>query len=290
MKMNARDLITIIFQVRMYVDFVEKAALQDFLKLYEVERLSKLADSEFKEYVKGRIKVNGYKSSVKNRRWNKKMYNLLRSYIALSKKPKDNLGEDMRTAKQQIEESCMENYRIYRREQANKIEREYNLSDNLITLVYEEILRLVSGKETVTIDELEDIKMIETEGIQKSLRELCSDLDFKILTLSQLRRSTTGIVNTACYHCGKTLIRKDESNYCRKRENRKCYEDRISLEKQERKEVEFILSKRRCINCDREASFNHIYKGKQYCSRRCYETYRKRLWRRQTVHPLYQAK
>lgn len=275
-------LLDIIFQSIAYSYPIKEAALQEYVNNnWEVKKFSHLADSDLKELVNG-SEITGYKSSVYNRRWNKNMKKLLRSSIALDKVPGE---ESMRKARQQMDEDYLPRFKNYRGERALAIKQKYCFGSDLFEKAYESIIKLVSGKEQVSKkEELELIKLIELYGIGRGLKELYLDLGFAIKSLVELRQLTPKEVkNTACYHCGKTLYRRGNGHYCSKVENRRCCEERSKLNKRQMKELWFILSEKICIKCGKDASFNHIYARKQYCSKRCYDTYRKIIQRKRTV-------
>lgn len=281
---NNPHLLEIVFHSTAYSHPIKEAALQEYVNNnWEVKKFSHLADSDLKELV-GSIKITGFKSSVAKRIWNKNMKKLLRSSIALDKIPEGHSQESIRKARLQIAEDYLPIFKNYRRERAFAIQQKYGFGDDLFEQVYESIVKLASGKEQLLNEELELIKLIELFGIGRGLKELYSDLGFAPKSLVELRRSTPEEVkNTACYHCGKTLYRRGTGHYCTKEENRACCTERSKLKKQERKELKFIHSKKICTNCGKDSSFSHIHAGQNYCSKRCYETLRKKLQRQQDV-------
>lgn len=187
-------------------------------------------------------------------------------------------------------------FRSRRQYAAKSLKRELQLSEDIVSqiqpLAFNEIISLVNRKSTLChLDQNSSVNIGSVVGfLERSiaihfagfLRDL--GLEHEIVSLLALRKNTKHPFNTLCWRCSRPLFKKDNKHYCTRRENRCCYEARLKEKKQSGFPVAILRTKNRCDNCGRYSSFNHIHKHKgqqmQFCSNRCWETYRKRKWRK----------
>ena len=139
-----------------------------------------------------------------------------------------------------------------------------------------------------------NLKMIRIKCIQylEDYIEHYFPILLKDLKLNRYIRRLAGIrkasdknsFNTVCNRCGRPLLKRGRLRFCTKKENRKCYEARRKEGKKLPWPKKILMTKNMCQNCKKYSSLNYVYKRKgliqeQFCSRACYEKFRKRRQR-----------
>ncbi len=139
-----------------------------------------------------------------------------------------------------------------------------------------------------------NLKMVRTQCIQyledcieHYLPILLKDLksDRHVRKLIEIRKkSDSNSFNTICNRCGRPLLKRGQLRFCTKKENRKCYEARRKENRKFPWPKKILMTKNLCQNCGKYSSLSHVHKRKglieeQFCSKTCYETFRKRLQR-----------
>jgi endogenous inhibitor of DNA gyrase (YacG/DUF329 family) len=192
------------------------------------------------------------------------------------------------------------------------IEKKYGLNYTYQSLqkdAYQEIINLVKNKVILTSMELKMVKFLESEVINIGVPHLVKDYEGNprcilpslfpeeegdlytspIRSLTYFRQTTLkGVKNSACYNCGKVLIRNGEIKthpyFCTKRENQNCFFERKRMEKREN--FEWKMINRRCPHCNKELTLsvdkskNHYHLHEFFCSEKGYNAHRKRLQRK----------
>lgn len=179
-------------------------------------------------------------------------------------------------------------YSPIRKNIAINLENKYPIkpSKNVFIDISEIILRLVNDnviRENIFTKSL--IELLE-RGITTYLPQFYSDLGIKIpaVSLIGIRKQTQDKYNTLCRRCGKPLFKKNSKHYCTRSENRECYDARYKEERNPGMPTVISRTKNHCDNCGKYSSHNYIHKlsdmEMQFCSDKCWETYRKRVYRK----------
>lgn len=148
------------------------------------------------------------------------------------------------------------------------------------------IILIICEKNDLSISEIESRKW--AVSLLEISINILTDWFYDIPTNSNISleslRSANNKDNTVCKYCGNVLSRINKLNKCTSRENRKCYKLRIINEVHDQKIIETsIKTKNLCANCHIRSSLKHIHTIKkhnyQFCSKKCYETFKKRTFR-----------
>ena len=182
-------------------------------------------------------------------------------------------------------------YQPWRKKEAIKLQRRLKLTDQevceLQEIAFKNILVLLKKSEKNYSQTLGHVVELLETGIETYFPTFQKDLELKHKgrSLLSLRSKTAGKYNTLCRRCGKVLLKKGGKFYCTRKENRACYEARLTETKKGELPSVISRTKNRCENCGEHASLNHIHKHKnierQFCSGRCWESYRKREQRKE---------
>lgn len=158
---------------------------------------------------------------------------------------------------------------------------------NLQSTAFEEILKLLNRKGIPSRDELVIVRFLE-QCIEEYYPAFQQDLGLNIQktqSLLSLRKRSREEFNAICWRCGRKLLKRDNRHYCVRRENRSCYEVRLEEAKNLgfRRGVAKAIgrTKNYCDGCGKHpAPLDHIHKHRrkemQFCSRQCWERFRKR--------------
>lgn len=183
----------------------------------------------------------------------------------------------------------------HRQDIAKNLKEELKLPDNVVSQIqrfaFDEVVSLAnercnSDSQPKNITSL--IQFLE-RSIEMYFPLFLKDLAWngRIVSLSKLRKSNKQPFNTACYRCGKQLLKRDNKHYCTKRENRACYEARLKESRQSGFQKVILRTKNKCDKCKRMCSLNFIHKldgqEMQFCSDKCWEAFRKTYYRKKKL-------
>lgn len=274
---------------------LENKSIKDFIK-QEEETYSKSKISKIKKKVD-----KFFKSSFDNERSNKikdLVLNENLSYIIPFESENYISEEDYQpvSLKGDFEENLLPQYNRLRENKAKTLQKKLNLTENFIlklhSLAFDEIVSMANRKSTLhnlnrnlSVSTASVIAFLE-QSIKLHFPNFLRDLGFghKVVSLVTLRNNSQQRFNTVCWRCNKPLFKRDNKHYCKKREKRSCYEARLKESKQSGFPAAILRTKNKCDNCDRYSSHNNIHKHEgvqmQFCSDRCWETFRKRVFRK----------
>ena len=171
---------------------------------------------------------------------------------------------------------------------AKSLKVRFNLSDmiiyNLQLLAFDEIESLVNGKNQVNKNLIQRLE----RSIERYFPMFLKDLGISNKTnLRLLRKDSKHQFNTACHRCGLRLLKKDNKHYCNQKENRSCYNAKFKEDRDSGFPEAILETKNKCAYCKRPSSLSFIHTHRklemQFCSNRCWETYRKRDFRNTKV-------
>ena len=276
---------------------LEGKSVKDFVK-QEKETYSEKEIKKIKERVD-----KSFKSSFDNERSKKAKELVLNeelSYIipvgSGSKNRVSNENYQQSSIKGDFKKNWLPQYNSLRKDKAKKLQKELIIDNsfigNLQYLTFKEVISLANKKTTLySSNEEFSIKLANLIGflersIEVYFKKFIQDLELNDngVLLLDLRRSTRLRFNTVCWRCGGLLYRKDGKHYCTRGENRCCYEARFKENRRSEFPEAILRTKNKCDNCGKHSSLNHIHKYKgeqmQFCSNRCWETFRKREWRK----------
>ena len=188
-----------------------------------------------------------------------------------------------------FKEHFLPEYRPKRKAFTTKLLRQLNLGKekvkNIQISAFNSIIKLSNNKlrGDLVMLRAEYIRFLE-DFIEYSFPLLLTDLGLEqhVKMLAELRQKS-GVVrfNTVCNRCGKPLLKTGFLRFCSKTENRKCYEARRKENKMLPWPKGILINKNLCVVCGKYSSLNNIHKVKnlverQFCSKKCYEAFRKR--------------
>ena len=188
-----------------------------------------------------------------------------------------------------------EKYLELRRKASFSLKQEFFLDSssvyNLVRFAFKEVVSLANRKTTLCFSNKEfSIKLADFIGfLERSIeiyyKKFIQDLGLKSKgdSLLDFRINVKQRYNTVCWSCGTSLFKTDNRHYCTRSENRVCYEARLK----ESREIGFpeviLRTKNKCENCGKHSSLDNIHRlrgiERQFCSKRCWEAFRKRVWR-----------
>lgn len=289
-----KEIVDIVFRSVAYTLGIEDEARRLYLERnYEVtdfDELMRTQRADFLESVKDPIVRVGVIANIASRSWKRSFRRVHTAYTNFNKSSIDPdelatpLGETeklLRSPSEQVKEDYLPIFNQYRKRQAAQVWKHYGFTQDVEQEVFGEIKTLVKGKEYVSEIEIEVIRFLELEGIERGLKDLYLDLGWKeqYRSLRKLRHLGGEGFNTACYACRKTLHRLDSLHYCKQVENRSCYETRQQVKRNLESEVTYVKSAQKCMKCGRGSNYSHTHKINDvvcyFCSNRCYQAYRK---------------
>jgi len=281
---NTSRILHIIAETKAYPIGIRDSALKEYLlKNWDVSNLAKLSkiDDFYDEIEKPErnIKIT---SSSPNNSWNRRFAQVMQADVNMRKELIPSPKEIMRSPIKQIEEEYISRFDKYRKEQALQIKEKYSLTKDFINTIYQKVLHIISTSNDDCADKIAVIKMLETYGIEDGLRSLYMDLGWfeSYIPLKTFRKNTNTIPNTICYFCGNAINLQNINHYCPQQLNRSCYEQRKRDEREEKKELEFIKSNKKCVRCGRDAKYEESRRIRKathlFCSKQCYESFRKK--------------
>jgi len=181
-------------------------------------------------------------------------------------------------------------YSKIRVDSAKSLKVRFNLSDtvicNLQLLAFDEIESLVNSKNQVNKNLIQHLELSIEQYFPMFLKDLgiCNKTNLRLL-----RKNSKHQFNTACRRCGLRLLKKDNKHYCTRKENRTCYDAHFKEDMSSRFQKVILETKNKCAYCKRPSSLNFIHTHNklkmQFCSNRCWETYRKRNFRKTRLKP-----
>jgi len=300
---NNEFLLDLILEIQTYDFGVYMQARKDFRKKW----FSKYKKEDYIEKVDEKIakkKVNqSFQSSFGNE-GSKKIKNLileneLMRTLSKIERPEDQNDLSFRdrvSLQDDFEQEYLSIFYGRRRQKiAKSLKTKFQLSDNQIcrlqSLAYDEIISLVNKNLTACdkdqklgVEKADVISFLE-RSITHWFPMFVLDMGLKNCDISLLtfRKSSKTSFNTVCWRCSRPLFKKDNRHYCTRVENRNCYEARIKESKQSDFPVAILRTKNKCDNCGKPSSLENIHKHKlkemQFCSNKCWETFRKRYSR-----------
>lgn len=205
--------------------------------------------------------------------------------------------------KRDFEENFLPLYKHLREEIARNLQKELDLTDDFIFRLqqsaFDEVLSIANRKSTPhplsrnsTVSVGVVVGFLE-RSIMTYFPKFLRDLGFehRVVPLLDFRKGVKQHFNTVCWWCDRPLFKRNNSHHCTKRENRPCYTARFKearhpgFSRDIRSPEVIHRTKNKCDNCGRQSPLNqiHHHQGKpmQFCSERCWETFRKRDYRRQ---------
>lgn len=278
------------FKSRIKHDYEEYDSIEDIIKnesIYDKDELMRIAK---------RVQKSCKQSSIENKDSMKRLKKLLTETKITQLYPKyEGLSDDtlklISCAGPSLEEQYKKRNEKLRKAAALKIKNELQLQDKDIVklhkIAFDQIIFMVNMQKTTELssDKLKTLKFIE-RCINQYFSSFRQDLglNIKVQRLIDLRKDSTKNYNSACYECGRLLLRRNNNHYCTKQENRECYEkSRKEMKKNAFPEC-LSRTKNKCENCGQRSSMNFIHKieriQRQFCSQKCYETFRKRTQRK----------
>ena len=203
-----------------------------------------------------------------------------------------------------IAELIRDNYESYEEEQflleyddkrrvfASELLQECNIktknAKNISVLAFNKIIELANKKISgdLTTIRIECVRFLE-DCIEHYFPILLKDLGLgkRVKLLIELRRKYVAKkFNTICNRCGKSLCKKNTRRFCTKLENRICYEAILKDKKTPPLPEVILRTKNLCDFCKKYSSLNNIHRVNkmpmQFCSKKCYEAFRKRRQRK----------
>ncbi len=179
-----------------------------------------------------------------------------------------------------------------RQDIAKNLKEEFLLSNDVISriqyLAFDEVVSLVNRKYNSDFLSKNITSLIQflERSIEIYFPLFLKDLKWngKVLLLSEFRKSSRQHFNTACHRCGKRLFKKNNKQCCTRSENRSCYETRFKENRDSGFPMTILRTRNKCDNCGIYSSLNNIHKyegiQRQFCSSKCWETFRKREYRK----------
>lgn len=254
------------------------------IKDYVEETRDEYDENEVKEK---KVNVNSYFQSSFENKMSEKIKNLMleRELMYISPKVDPRQKETGQPLMDDFTKNWPPFYKEKRLQKATEIKRRYELSDTscLANKIFDQIIYLSNKGSTAKY--VKDTVALFENGIEVFLPMFLSDLSdpYKVHELTNLRKSSNARYNTLCWRCGKPLIKKNNQHFCTRFENRDCY---INRYKEIRTlEIPLVISrtKNKCDRCRNKSPLNYIHKlngqEMQFCSNRCWETYRKAVYR-----------
>lgn len=231
--------------------------------------------------------ISSFESSFDNH-WSKQLLGLNLASEFMHIPPKDRQAQ---TLLNDFSSNWLPKYQKERNKKATIILEFFGLTvDDLIylpQLVFAEIIQIVNG------DELPDKYLITflEDGINNYFPILANDLGVaNLVSLLFLRKKSDKKFNTVCHRCGVKLRKQNNKLYCTRSENRSCSDFKSKESKNRGLPAVILRTKNKCDTCGKHSSLNFIKKHKeagiliqrQFCSNKCWETFRKRYYRKIT--------